>query len=403
MKIAITGDFHFGFNEDAVQQALAVLSDARENADFVIAAGDLFDTRIPRQETIHDAIKVFRATTPQGNPPVSVSVIEGKESRPLDAPPIIAIYGTHERRTKGLVNVIQLLDSAGILVNAHARKVLIEKEGDNGIERVVVQGMGGMPEEMAGQAIGLMEFEPVPNACNVFVFHQSLHELIPQDEDCLTVNQLPAGFDVYVDGHIHWRQELKEGGKHILLAGSTVVTQMKENETHPKGYYVYDTEKRKAAFIEVPTRPFVFQELFFEESTPAHIDEQVRKTLSGIAARFPQKQPLVKLKIRGTLAQGFTSANIDAKSIERAYAEKMRLSIDKEIGSMQLAEKIEKLRQLRTESQSASELGAAFLRVRLKEMAVTKEELPLDAEEALELLAAGETDEVVNKLLPSSQ
>ncbi len=397
MKIAITGDFHFGFNDDAPNQARRVLLDACEKADAIILAGDLFDTRIPKQETIYESIKIFRECQFSNTPKVSIFSLEGNEKIPLSQTPLIAIYGTHERRTKGLVNVIQLLDSAGVLINCHARKIQLETldEQTNEPDSVTIQGLGGMPEELASKVVGYMDYRPIEDSFNIFVFHQSIRELIPQDEDCLTMDQLPEDFDLYVDGHIHWRQEFKDSKKLLLLAGSTVVTQMKQNETNPKGYYLYDTIKKKSTFIVVPTRPFVFKEIVFENANPSKITEEVKLALSNISREFASQTPLVKLKITGTLANGFTSSQIDLRGISKDYAQTMRLSIDKDLGTVEFAERLEQLRQIKQEQQSSSELGLSIFTKILEENGLDKNNLPLSTADLFDLLCLSEIDRIL--------
>ena len=63
MKIAVMSDFHFGYNDDALTQAGDALRKARGLADFVIAAGDLFDSRIPRQEVVNDSVRLLKRAT----------------------------------------------------------------------------------------------------------------------------------------------------------------------------------------------------------------------------------------------------------------------------------------------------------------------------------------------------
>src|SRR3989338_8285490 len=214
MKIALTGDFHFGFNEDAAPQAELAL-DACRDADAVIAAGDLFDSRIPRQETLNEAFLVFANAKKALKSGVEISEIkfnhDSKETASIAGyPPIFVIHGTHERRSRGLVNPIDLLDSARAAVNIHGRIIEIRKQG----ERACLQGMGGVPEEYARQAMRKMEFKPIEGAFNVFVFHQSLEEAIPFGET-LSCEDLPAGFDLYLDGHIHWAQEINSAGRRV--------------------------------------------------------------------------------------------------------------------------------------------------------------------------------------------
>lgn len=401
MKFAIVSDFHLGYNEDAFEQAKRALRSACEKHDFVIMAGDLFDARLPKQETIHEGVKLFKEFSEKlakNRNNVVLKEIVGGSEKALDAAPLLGIYGTHERRAKGLSNIIQVLSDGGLMVNLHARKIIVEKLVGAKREKVCVQAMGGVPEEMAKKAVELLEFKPEPGCFNAFVFHQSVRELIPQDEQALSMADLPTGFDLYIDGHIHWRQELREGGKTLLIPGSTVVTQMKENEAHGKGYYSYDAEKRVAEFVEIPTRPFVYKELSFKNAQPAEIEGACKQFLDEVAGKYGDELPLVKLKVTGTLASGLNSHNLDLAALEKEYSDKMFLSLDKQVGSLELKEKIELLRKIREEKTGAREMGMQLLKKLLKEKGVDKE-LPLPAEELFELLSQGEIDLAVERIL----
>lgn len=401
MKLAVASDFHFGFNADAAEQARAALLDGKGKADVLLAPGDLFDTRVPRQETVHEAIRIFQEAKGAGEGRISVTVVEGSVERQLDTNPVIGIYGTHERRAKGLTNVIELLHSAGVMVNCHARKVIAEKSGGKKPDRVCIQGMGGVPEEMAAQALKLMSFKPVPGCFNVFMFHQSVRELIPQDESAMTMADLPDGFDLYVNGHIHWRQEFHEAGKHLIIPGSTVVTQMKANEANPKGYYLYDTDGRKAEFVATKTRPFFYRELKFDSALPQQVLAEAREALETVLRTAPHSMPQVKLKLAGTLAGGVPQGALEASSLEREFGQKMLLSVDSQMNSMSLRDKIEFLRRMREQSKSAAEVGMDILKERLRQKGVLPSELPANCEgELFELLSQGEVDKAMALVMP---
>ena len=393
MKIAIMSDFHFGYNDDALVQAAEALRRARESADFVIAAGDLFDSRVPRPEIIHDAITILKDHERKtGSGGVEISELGGGGKKTLANSPLIAIYGTHERRTKGLVNAVQVLDSAGLVVNVHAKTALVEKNG----EIVAVQGMGGVPEEHAAENLRLLDPRPVPGAFNIFVFHQSMKEIASVGEG-MAATDLPGGFDLYVDGHIHWAQELKLEGKRVLLPGSTVVTQMKRTETEPKGFYLFDTATGAASFVKISSRPFFFSEIVLENASPSKVVEEARKKLSELAIQAGGRTPLVKLKLLGTLEKGIRPQDVDLAPLEREFGEKMALGIDKEFASEELAEKIGLLRKLREEKKSVREMGLSVLERKLFEAGVR-----LPSEELFELLAdakGGEKDEKIRRAL----
>ncbi len=424
MKFAIASDFHLGYNDDALEQARRCMREACEKADFVILAGDLFDARVPKQETVHDAVKLYKEfsaklRTSGGGKIVVKEIFGGSGARGgsagsggvggvpekvLDAAPLLGIYGTHERRAKGLSNIIQVLDDGGLMVNLHARKIVVEHVGGGKRERVCVQAMGGVPEEMAKKAIELLEFRPEQGCFNVFVFHQSVRELIPQDESALSMADLPQGFDLYVNGHIHWRQELDEAGKKLLIPGSTVVTQMKESETHPKGFFLYDSEKRSADFHEIHTRPFVFKQLEFKAAHPAEVEKACREFLEKVAQEHADEMPLVKLKLVGTLAPGLSASTLDVTKLEKEYADKIILNVDKQVGALEMREKIELLRRIREEKAGAKEMGLDVLKKLLKQNGAEKElGGPQEIEELFELLSQGEVEKAVEKVLASGE
>lgn len=397
MKIAITGDFHFGFNEDALEQARRVLIDAKQKSDAIIAAGDLYDYRVPSQEVVLDSVQVFTESAEFGDANVEYS--DGG-SMQRAASKIVAIYGTHERRTKGLANIIDILHAAGCLVNCHSRKVFVTKaDGKGGQERVCIQGMGGVPEEFAGKVLKLMDYSPEEGCTNIFVFHQSLSEIIPQDKECISMADLPHGFDLYVDGHIHWRHDVVEAGRHLLIPGSTVVTQMKKNEAQSKGYYLYDTATRKANFIEVPTRPFHFQEIEFKDAGMAEVEKRSREALGEVMKKHAGAKPLVKLKLTGTLAPGLSSSHLDLSGIEADHREVMMLSIDKGVGGHDLREKLDVLRRQHGEKRGAADIGKAILREKLAAKNIPASQLPEGAAEPLfDALAEGDSDKAIELL-----
>ncbi|MFA6049012.1 MAG: metallophosphoesterase [Candidatus Micrarchaeia archaeon] len=408
MKLAVMSDFHLGYNDDALPQAAEALNKALPLADAIIVAGDVFDSRIPKQETINEGLKLFHSFAKKlvAKNHARVSVIgEGGIEEESEFPPLVAIYGTHERRTKGLVNAIQLLESGGVVANCHAKTILIKKSRDAAgapPERVAIQGMGGIPEEYAKNTLELLAPKPVPGAFNVFVFHQTLQEIIPQaGEETLKAADLPNGFDLYVDGHIHWTWDKVEGGKRIMLPGSTVVTQMRRKEMEPKGFYLFDTLAKSAEFIEIHTRPFEFVELEFKNAGLSEIAGKTSQAIGGIAEKYGEQKPLVKIKLSGTLAPGLQNSNLDLSPILRDWEGKMLLSIDRNLESAELEQKIERLRRLRQEKKSVRELGVEILRKKLEALArenPAAKGLAGKEEELFDLLAEDKTDDAIKKI-----
>ncbi|MEM3030185.1 MAG: DNA repair exonuclease [Candidatus Micrarchaeia archaeon] len=370
MKLAVLSDFHLGyerFEEDALAQASEAFSMALESADLIIIAGDIFDSRTPGNEVLASAIRLFR----KGAGKAGAKRVDGR------GPPIVAIHGTHERRAKGLVNPVEILDAAGLLVNVHAGKAVFEKDGG----RIAVHGLGGVPEDYARDAVGGGRFKPVEGCFNVFVFHQSLKELLPFSESFMSVEDLPEGFDLYINGHHHRAEVMEAHGKKLLLPGSTVVTRMKKEEAGKKGFYLFDTATGREEFVSIPARAFFCEEVEVKDAKIEEAAAAVRKAAERLAAKAPN--PLVKIYVKGTLAKGLEPANLDFRSIEKSFEGRAYVEIESELASVSLSDRIALLRELRRKKLSVKEMGMEILKARLKEAGVPTK----DAEEIFNLLA----------------
>lgn len=237
MKLAILGDFHLGyerFYEDSFKQAETALQRAEEMADVLLIAGDIFDTKTPKPEVMGRSLDLF-------------SKIKK---------PIFVIHGTHERRPHGFFNPIDILVKAGMVKSCHLKQTFFEKEND----KVMIYGMGGVPEEYSKIAIERLNPKPVENVFSVFMFHQNIKEFMPQVDHGLYVEDLPNNFNLYIDGHLHKNYEIEKANKLLLIPGSTVLTQLRKEEK-VKGFYIFDTNSREKRFIEIPTRKFYFLEV----------------------------------------------------------------------------------------------------------------------------------------------
>ncbi|MCX8205674.1 MAG: metallophosphoesterase family protein [Candidatus Micrarchaeota archaeon] len=297
MRIAILGDFHFGYDrfyDDSFIQAARALKAACDSADLILVAGDIFDERVPKQETIARAFEVFSQATK----------------------PVLVIAGTHERRPQGFVNPVELLCKAGFAQSCHARSCIFESNG----EKVAVYGLAGVPEEYAKAAIEKLAPTPVEGAFNIFMFHQNVKDLMPAVEHGLATEDLPKGFGLYVCGHLHKNYELRKDGVHLLVPGSTVLTQLRREEVR-KGFYLYDTAKREATFVPIDTRPFIYRELTLGK--PADLKAAVEAELSRID---PTGKPIVRIDIS---SEDFSGIDLRAlSSLQEAYAGKFILSLN---------------------------------------------------------------------------
>ncbi|HID72794.1 TPA: DNA repair exonuclease, partial [Candidatus Micrarchaeota archaeon] len=328
--IALIADTHLGyprFEDDAFRQADRAFTDAAGKADLILFAGDLFDMKIPRLETLDRAIGIFRK---------------------IDVP-VYAIHGNHERRTRDMVNPVQLIAGAGAFKYLHGTSATFEKNG----EKVQVFGLGSVPEEYATAALSkaMERYAPEEGAFRVLVVHQTLKELIPNAGDELSIEHLESlPFDLILNGHIH--KTVKKLGGKILIPGSTVITQLKKEETESKGYFLYDTSERSAEFVEIPCRKFFYEELEFKDAGELEIKEAVRSKIEALRKENPEA--IISIKIDGTLKEGLSSSDIRFDDYENVF-------IDNRLNMENLSARLEKIRSLREDSLSVRELAVKEL------------------------------------------
>lgn len=384
MKLAIASDQHFGYSWDTERQEDSFVQGKEAmvkclKADAVILPGDIFDSRIPKQEIMDRAMRIISLAAFSASDAVFEGTQPPRGEMPTSAgTPVIAIHGTHERRAKGLTNPVQLLEAAGLCIALHGDAVIITK----GNEKVAIHGMGGVPEQYALSVLNECEFKPIPDMVNILVLHQSFREYIYEDAAYLSMADLPPGFDLYINGHVHWSDIKEKNGKILFHPGSTVLTQMRKIEAQQaKKVWFYDTET-KAITSEDLDSPRQFTYLEFEASgSPFEIISKARELLSQIPSSNPK--PLVKLKISGELPPG---SYLDVREITKGFD--LLINVDSSLESKQFRKRIDQLREAQSKK-SVDELGLSILEKNLEQAGYTG---PNPAE-LLPLLVDGKEEE----------
>ncbi len=332
MKIAAIGDTHLGytrFYKDSFAQASAAFKDADEKADLILFLGDLYDSRVPSIQVLGETISIFRGLKT----------------------PVYAIHGNHERRSRGLLNPVGLMESAGLLKHLHMSHEVFEKDG----EKVFIAGMGNVPDDLTVKAIEKLreKITPPKEMFSILMLHQSFREFV-YGENLPSINDLEhLSYSLYLNGHIHARKE--EG--NVLIPGSTVLTQLTREETRPKGYIMYDTKKKTHEFIEIPSREFILEELELDKATPSEVLEKTREKAEKAFSASPEA--ILNIRLKGTLAQGFRSTDISFPRTQNLY-------IDNRMDEKRLKREIVKLRELKENKVSINDISERRLRERLE-------------------------------------
>jgi len=359
MKLAIISDTHFGFawggarQEDSFVQAKEAFDRVIDlGVDAILMPGDLFDSRVPSQEVLEKAMRVLSYSKARH----SGVTVDGKE---VPGTPIIAIHGTHERRGSNLKNPLHVLEAAGIVFYLHCSNITIEKDG----EAVSVFGLSGVPESYAPDV--LKEWSPKPNNNqSIFMLHQSFKECVYEDAAFLTMDNLPQGFDLYINGHIHLNRMVESGDNKMLLPGSTITTQLRKEESkNPKGFYVYDTVSKENVFHELKTsRQLTYLSFEFNSADQSTVVSELTKAASQIDKTVKPK-PLVKVKLRGSLKPGHS---INKSELESIFSPVI-VSIDNGLAADGFKKRIQALREKQAAMLSVEQMGMVLLKESLKQ------------------------------------
>lgn len=385
MKISIIGDVHcgFGFGTERESDSFAALDEAISrslDADLIIQVGDLFDSRIPRQEVFARVAKILRKIQ---NVECSTKILDlcGK-----DLPhgiPFIAIHGTHERRSKTFINPIQALESAGLLVHLHAQTALFEIDG----RKVAVHGLSGVPDRYAYDCLMRWSPKPVPNAINILILHQSIEPYIynPLDPPSLKIEHLPNGFDLFVLGHVHWHEHKLLHGAQLLLTGSLIPTTLHRHETQQKkGFWTYDGTILN--FLPLKNQRKVYWETFeFSDG----IEQYIKHRLSEILSIHHEMKPLIMLRLHGRLPEGKNPPMLN--EILEPFSDKAIIKVNNKLELPEIPQETNLIKILKSSNLSPEEQGLKLLQERL-----TKAECELNVHEIFELLVDANLDRLVD-------
>lgn len=394
MLIGIFSDCHCGykFGEERGEDSFIALDEAIErclDCDLILIAGDLFDTRIPKPEVFAKVAKILGKAS---NVPSRAKFLEiiNKEKHELSPSalrgiPIIVIHGTHERRSKYLINPMHALEHAGLLIHLHCATAVFEIEG----RKVAIHGMSGVPDKYAKDCFDQWNPKPIPNAVNIIMFHNSISPYIysPLEPPSMQLDDLPKGFDLYVLGHMHWHEiKILNDGK-LLLCGSTIPTSMKKIES----------EQQKCIFKyngDVQTIPLKFQrKIFWEEyEVGPNIKGTIENFISSLSPMEPK--PIINIKVKGIK----NSFPFNLGEIEEKFSKKVIVNINKEFEIESLQERLQIINSMRSEKLSPEEHGLRILQGKLKEF-----NCGIKVDEIFDYLVEGDVDLIFNILTGNQQ
>jgi len=403
MKISVLSDLHFGYayNSELENDCFDNAEEAIEkslDSDLIILGGDIFDIRAPKTHTWGKALKILSKPLLKDNPNIKLVETDKQlkeiSQRSLNHIPVIAIAGNHERLVKGDVNTVEALENAGLVIHLHLNTMVFEKEGI----KVAIHGMSSVPERYAKEVLDKWNPKPVEGCINILFMHQSIDPYVysPLEPPSLSLSNLPKGFDIIIDGHLHGHNIEKLDGTVLMMPGSTVVTQFEKNEAMADKVIGRITIENEITteFIPLETnRKFYYEELTVDQTTLT-LREQIERRLTQILySSSHNKKPIIRMKLKG---RDTNILDQDLRNAENKFSDKAVLVLVKELESQELTEKRELLKNLREQKLSVEELGLNLLKRNLEEFDMEKE---FDYDTMFHLLSEDQTESALSILL----
>jgi len=296
MKFAHLADVHLGgWREPRLRDAntksfcTAIEKCISEKVDFVLIAGDLFNTSLPSMDCL------------------KVCVQKLKELKDNNIP-VYLIPGSHDFSPSGKT-MIDILEHAGLAVNVAKGEVVDGKlklkftvDAKTGVKITGMFGKkGGLEKHYYYELLKQhLEAEPGPK---IFMFHSPIAELKPEElagMDAMPLSLLPAGFDYYAGGHVHVVQhERLKDYPNVVYPGPMFPNNFAELEKLESGSFVI-WDNGVVRHERIRLHPVVKILIDAHNKTAKDVSAMLEQELG----KHDFKSSIVLLRVQGILANG---------------------------------------------------------------------------------------------------
>ncbi|MBI4155116.1 DNA repair exonuclease [Candidatus Woesearchaeota archaeon] len=342
MKFAHLADCHIGgWTEEKLkeltiksfQKAISICLE--ENVDFVLIAGDLFNTAIPQ-------IELIKQTTEE---------LKKLHNHNI---PVYIVPGSHDFSPSGKT-ILSVLEKAGLITNVYNQeendlKFTIDKKTNAKITGML--GLRSSLEFFKYQTINKEELER-EQGFKIFILHSGIKEFMPISLPfiALPFDVIPKNFNYYAAGHVHYIFT-KEIAKNSIIAypGPLFPNNFQElEELEHGGFYIVDKTlniQRK----EIKLKDVIKIKLNANNKPPHEIENEL-KEIKNV------KDKIVLIRIDGTLKEGNPSdINFNLNNLEEAYITIKNTSklFSKEYEDIKIEANVENIEQKIVEDNLAS-------------------------------------------------
>jgi DNA repair exonuclease SbcCD nuclease subunit len=399
MKFAHLADCHIGSWRDPKLNDIATKAFTKaidlcieKKVDFIVIAGDLFNTSLPSISHLKQVTKKL------------------KQLKDSNIPAYI-IAGSHDFSASGKT-MLDVLESADLLINVAKGEEIDNKinlkftiDKKTGAKIAGLLGKKGMLEKSYYEALNKEPLEK-EEGYKIFIFHSLLSEFKPKEFEKVEsqpLSLMPKHFDYYAGGHPHFVFQVKEPDYGIIAyPGPLFPNNFRELEKLQRGGF-YIVENDKAEWHPIQIHNVFSIEIDADHKTPEHIQKEIEEKI--LNNEF--NNTIVTLRIEGTLSSGNPS-DLNFKLIIKQIYDKSAYFVLKNTANLRSKE----FEEIKIQAESVEEIENKLVKEHLGQTKISLDEEKL-TKELIGLLSAekqeGETQitfekrlrEELNNVLPS--
>ena len=296
MKFIHLSDCHIGGWRDEKISVLgikafnkAIDESISKNADFVLIAGDLFNSAIPPIDKLKEAV-------------LSLKKLKSNDI------PCYVIPGSHDFSPSGKT-MLDVLEHAGLLINVckgsvenNRLKLNFTIDKKTGTKITGMLGKRGMLDRKYYEDLDKTNLEN-EEGFKIFMFHTTISELKPKSlekVEASPISLLPKNFDYYAGGHVHTVtiKDINEY-KNVAYPGPLFPNNFRElEELSNGGYYFYDNGN--ITWNPVKTVDVVSLNFNSNHKTPDQVEKEILQKLKETDV----KDKIITMRVEGELVSG---------------------------------------------------------------------------------------------------
>ncbi len=299
MKFAHLADCHVGGWRDPKLRAanaaaftIAIKTCLDERVDFVLIAGDLFNSAVPAIESLQQVVEELMRLKHAGIP-------------------VYAIAGSHDFSPGGRT-MLDVLESAGLLRNVVRGNVVDEKlhleftiDPKTNVKIAGMLGKKGGLEKNYYHDMHTTHLEEA-EGYKIFMFHTAIEELKPKGMELMegmAASLLPKNFQYYAGGHVHVVDHASVSERHnIVYPGPVFPNNFSELEKLRHGSFCI-VEEGSVKHLPLIPHPVVCIHIAADHKTTGQVEQDILEALDTQDV----SNAIITLRVEGQLKNGRTT------------------------------------------------------------------------------------------------